>query len=524
MSIWWLVSLSGIAVGGLLVIILVGFAIPLKNSILEQLQGNASKSAAAKKAMKSGYAPDAVPVTSKLGDLPKLEFVEVAGAKIKNSLRWVFTNISRSVTKTVLGFAIALFFIFALGWLQETIRSTQAEIDHLYEVTVVHVDVAPIQSPRGGGLSTTFTRQGIINIERSPFPEQIITEAAHNWAAIVPANADGSAPDNWYEIVGFNPEAQRHVNIANDAFDTLLGISSLEAFIADHYVQLVGDGGTDFILRIEIDFAPGFTVADFDYVFDSTIPYPIPVIIPQSIANYFGLAAGDYAFMANAILNPFFHNFYVHPIFIAGVHNEYIHRFGLSQAVLIPITALESLNGWLTLYNHLALTIDTAYNREMATVRAEITDIMMRGTGFAGRDNPHVFFQDEELRVVVSAMAQVLILLEMMYPIAIALAVIIGLAISMLTMLQMAKSAAIMRVLGTTRTRAITILCAEQFAVCLVGLIVGLAVLIGIGLGFGPLELAILAVLYLIGAVAGSIAGAVVIAGKAPLDLLQVRE
>jgi len=111
-----------------------------------------------------------------------------------------------------------------------------------------------------------------------------------------------------------------------------------------------------------------------------------------------------------------------------------------------------------------------------------------------------------------------------MYPIAIILAVAIGAAMSMLLMTQMAKNAAIMRVLGTSRFRTIKILCAEQLIVCFVGLVVGTAALVFFSLGFGPAQLVLLAMFYFGGAAVGSVVGAIMIAGRAPLDLLQVRE
>ena len=126
--------------------------------------------------------------------------------------------------------------------------------------------------------------------------------------------------------------------------------------------------------------------------------------------------------------------------------------------------------------------------------------------------------------MVVIPMEQNLSLLKLLYPIAIALSAIIGFGLSLLLMLQGAKVAAIMRVLGTTRAKSRATLCTEQAVVCLFGLVLGLAVLAAMGWGFGFVSSLGLAAVYLAGAATGSVAGAVVVTNRPPLELLQVKE
>ena len=210
---------------------------------------------------------------------------------------------------------------------------------------------------------------------------------------------------------------------------------------------------------------------------------------------------------------------------VVGIHNEHILREPMEEATIIPLTAFESILGRLTVYNSLDFTIKTQYNREITSTHNTLEDIITspRAVGLQ-----HIFldmlFMDEELRTVVGAMGQVLLLLELMYPMAVALAMIIGAGLSMLLMLQTAKNAAIMRVLGSTGQKTRIILCIEQLVVVLGGLILGLAVMIGFSWGFGPVELLVIAGIYLGGAVIGSVAGAVAVTAKPPLRLLQVRE
>ena len=130
---------------------------------------------------------------------------------------------------------------------------------------------------------------------------------------------------------------------------------------------------------------------------------------------------------------------------------------------------------------------------------------------------------DVELRSTVASLEENLHLLQMLYPVAIGLSVGIGAGMALLIMMQSAKIAAIMRVLGLGRRRTRITLCAEHIAVATFGVLVGLGALplFGIGLNF---EMPLFSALYMVGVVCGSIAGAIIITRKAPLELLQVRE
>jgi len=166
--------------------------------------------------------------------------------------------------------------------------------------------------------------------------------------------------------------------------------------------------------------------------------------------------------------------------------------------------------------------IDPLYNREMDQVRSEIEEIAEHIN--AGDVPLRLVLDDEELRMVVIPMEQNLSLLRLLYPVAIALSAIIGLGLSMLLMQQNAKVAAIMRVLGTTITKARTTLCSEQLVVTLVGIAIGMTILALLGWGFGFASSLFLAAVYLVGTAIGTVIGATVITNRPPLNLLQVKE
>jgi len=188
----------------------------------------------------------------------------------------------------------------------------------------------------------------------------------------------------------------------------------------------------------------------------------------------------------------------------------------------MPVEALEYIVGDELRYISIRFEIDPVYNREMTRIQDEITEIAEH-IG-AGDVDLGLFLDDEELRLVVIPMEQNLLLLRLLYPVAIALSAIIGLGLSVLLMLQNAKIAAIMRVLGTSKRKTRTTLSVEQMMICLFGLALGLILLTVIGWGFGFASSLVLAGIYFAGAAIGTIAGAVIITNKAPLELLQVKE
>ena len=530
MEYTWLFALIGVVVLLLLLIISVGYAVPLRRSILEQLQGSQTRTKPQKHAKVA--ADDGSVQGLVTGDLPDLTYRKVVGGKLSASFHWVKAHITRAAFKTVLGVIIALFFISALGILQETIRSTEENIDELNANTVVRGYIEPLHPQfrwMGGRVVEmgSITRAGAHILQEHPYIDRLSGQGAHLYAFIMADNHDGVAPENWDEYVGFNRGQGRAYHNALGLFETLIGVLDLEQFIDENYVGLVGDIDEGMFGSIHIDFVDGFTYEDFNYEFVRQWAFddgPVPIIIPQVIADARGLSPGDNAFVVYALMNPLFANFRVQEAVVVGVHNEQIHATGHAQSVVIPMGALETMMGWVTFYNAVNFTVPTEYNERIGEVRSELVELVVYGNLAFAHLPLELLFLDEELRIVVGSMTQVLTLLEMLYPIAIVLAVAIGFAMSMMLMMQMAKNAAIMRVLGTSLHKTIAILCAEQLVVTLVGLVIGLGVMIALSVGFGPIELLTLGGLYFAGAVIGSLVGAIIIAAKAPLDLLQVRE
>ena len=448
-------------------------------------------------------------------------------ARMQASARYIFRHVVRSVAKSILAAAVALFFVLALGFLQESINRAGNEIDRLYDTTAVTASMR--SASRGTGLSHPLYSIGNIigsftldNIKAGGFAQEMYLESGHTWGMIVPAAPDGSFPDNWGELVGYDFALAPHQNQAS--LDNLLAFSDMDEFIAEHsgaVMYAVGDNEED----MEIEFGGGFDASSFVYAADG----PIPVILSEQTAATRGLRPGDMAYIhyfkprldasSGIISGPWFRA----PAIITGTHNGNTRQVQLHSASLVPVAALEELLGNEIGYITLRFTVDPAHNRDMISIREQLRWIV--GNVKAGRGVTMDFdLHDEELRTVVGSMERNLSLLRLLYPVAIGLSVVIGLGLSMLLILQNAKNAAIMRVLGSTRKRALTVLWTEPLIVVLIGLIAGLIALLLIGWRVSASASVFLAGLYLVGALIGSATGALLVTNRSPLELLQVKE
>ena len=118
-------------------------------------------------------------------------------------------------------------------------------------------------------------------------------------------------------------------------------------------------------------------------------------------------------------------------------------------------------------------------------------------------------------------------LLESLFPIAVAAAVLIGLSGPLLVILQSAQEAAFLRILGVTKKRARCMLAVEQVVLCIAGIILvagGLALYDPGRFARGLETFALCFGLYLLGCVCGAVAASIQVTRYRLLELLQVRE
>ncbi|MCL2126147.1 MAG: hypothetical protein FWH33_09210 [Oscillospiraceae bacterium] len=118
-------------------------------------------------------------------------------------------------------------------------------------------------------------------------------------------------------------------------------------------------------------------------------------------------------------------------------------------------------------------------------------------------------------------------LLDALFPVIFAAAVILGGVFPGLAVMQLEREAAIMRSLGTTKKRARTMLVTEQAALCLAGLSCAAALLVvinGVLVSLFTMLLGNYAAAHLAACTAGSAICAVIVTRRGILELLQVKE
>ncbi len=122
---------------------------------------------------------------------------------------------------------------------------------------------------------------------------------------------------------------------------------------------------------------------------------------------------------------------------------------------------------------------------------------------------------------------RILNLLESLFPIAVAAAILIGVFGPGLVIIQSAQEAAFLRILGVTKRRARSIMLFEQIGLCIAGimLVAGILALCSPGLFIRSIEtLSFCWILYFLGCVCGALTASIQVTRYKILELLQVKE
>lgn len=117
--------------------------------------------------------------------------------------------------------------------------------------------------------------------------------------------------------------------------------------------------------------------------------------------------------------------------------------------LLMPLSTLNRISNDNTLYRTASFMIDPQYNRTLDSLQERIGRIIQRRA--VGDTELVANYNDQELRQVVEPLESTIQLMETLYPITLALSIVIGLAIPLVFILLLTKEVAILRVLGTTK-------------------------------------------------------------------------
>jgi len=493
LSLSWLAGLCAGVITLLLFSTAVGALVTTRRPVLEHLQGTVERTAGKRKVdavgdisevNNYGLKPASTINTRSIGETP----TPTKSIGLAQVTRYVLRHIRRAPLKSVLTVTVALCFTLSLGWISWSIERNEAELDRLYITTQVEAEIIKSNSSFTGYSGVIWPRT-VDAIISSGFVQSVYLEGSSTVPHVFAVGEGGVRDD---------------ARVASDV--TLLAFDQQDLFFSIK-------GGKD----LSVKYADGWDMSLFAK--DWTEIEEHPVMLPISIMAQLRLQLGDKVLIPNKAIGG------TDSFVIAGYYTGTVDGSKDTEPLLIPTSALKLLEGDRFLYSAAEFVLDPARNRELQEFRTRMETFFARGdVGIVKLD---FLFWDGELTQVVEPLEKNLSLMAVLYPVTVAVSILIAAGLAALLMLQAAKDAAIMRVLGTAKGRARSMLCGEQLALSLLGLLLGLTLLIILrqdasAVINGP-ALAC-AALYLAGAICGAVPSAISVTNRMPLELLQVKE
>ena len=400
---------------------------------------------------------------------------------------YILHHALRSRLKSILTLTVALGFVLAAGWIQQTIARSRIQVDQLYDTTVIEADILRNSTTASTGTGY-ISRATIDRVVNSGFVETSVLEAFSIWTKI-----ENPAADKFYE---------RFLVYAYDRPEAFLaGISNPGALV----------------------FAPGWDMQRFvePRTLEEIQQEGLPALLPPALFELLEVDVGETVQVADRSNRPYTCIIVGQYPSLKGVAIQSTQGDTISSPILIPLSTLEALEGDYTQYTGAHFVLDPKKNRELSQFQTEMEEVMKVYSG-----KFRFMIWDEELRIVVAQLEQNLSLLSVLYPVVLAVSVLIGAGLCFLLLLQVTREAAILRVLGTTKAVVQLALIVEPLILSMIGVIFGLGMYFwwtpsGL-VPVGPLLIS--AGLYLAGVLAGSISGAISVSNKKPIELLQVKE
>jgi ABC-type antimicrobial peptide transport system permease subunit len=416
--------------------------------------------------------------------------------------RYVILHGLRSGLKSSMTLAVALGFLLASAWIRQTMQRSRLQIDHLYDTTVVTADILSDDPTKLTPLGTVSNGTGFI------YQKTIEGVLASGFAISSSLEADVI----WPEIGKLDSSKSSAEYLPVYAYD------SPEAF----YAGLADPGSLSFAAGWDME---RFTISQ---TMEEIQQDGVPTLFPANLLAQLQLEVGEKV----RITDPFVHIF---PCLIVGqysggrsfaVHGGKIPwLYSPSDSILVSLSAMQSIEGSQIKYTVAHFTLDPMKNRELPQFQAEIVKAL-QAPGM-GLGDMRFKIWDEELKIVTGQLDKNLTLLAVLYPVVMAVSVLIGAGLCFLLLLQVTREAAILRVLGVTRRAVRLALIVEPLILSVLGVAIGLGISRLVWMSAGLVSVGTLLVgasLYLAGALAGLVTSAILVTSKKPIELLQVKE
>lgn len=511
----WLAAIFGGIFLLVLLLALGGTAYLSHRPTLELLQGGVQakqkeKKAAAQASLDMGQETAETQVSAAAWTQP-LPAVTMAkrSSGIAHMLRFVGCHVRRSKAKSLLVFLLAALFTVGLAAIRISILNSTAKVDELYQTVNVNLELVKRDSLTDvdGGFISQST---IDRIADTGFISNFYGEAECGVLDIKRREdvrpAAGGAP-----AVSTDSTSQARQR----ALYSLRSFTELDSFLSGNGsgVDILYHTGWDESMFLPQDWGTYEEARDWQSV--------LPVLLPQEIYEGYRITPGERIIMKIERGNGL--------DLIMEVAGTYTGRVsgGSTPVILTPAGVMDVIMKGFPYYSTARFNIDPARNRELNTFRAALDEII--NANRAGLVPLRTLLLDEDLRNAIEPLEDSIRLMEVLYPVALALSLLAAAGVSALLILTEAREAAIMRVLGTTKLRSRIMLVLQIVFVVLAGLLIGLTAALGwsssAGLALAIFDMSALrAVAYLICAVTGSTAGAVTVTNRPPLELLQVKE
>ncbi len=409
----------------------------------------------------------------------------------KSALTHFYTsNILRSPVKSLLTIVVAAALLLALGWFQTLIKANKEEISRLYRSSQVQIDFFLTN----WDLGNMIPYKGIEWVRSTGIMD-------HSYLS---------------SVVTMRSE----LNTDSKHFETLqpykvVALNNLEYGLERSFAYT------------EINFLPGYGPESFsaDWLEADQDIQKIPLVVPEAILTAEGWTLGqELTLEFNELNAPL-------PFIIAGsfelcpiVYSEVMtlgDDTGFFQPMITYLPAIKHYYTFLPNYFEAAFYSAPDKNYQLKAFKNEILELQKETTLFPVK----IQFWDEELLAVVEPMEQNLSLMEKLYPVTLFLAGVIGGVLCLLLILNQAKETALLRMLGVEKRRITRMQVGQIMALSLIGLALGTIALMALrGPAAAGWQLGIAALIYLAGALMGTLAANLQVSGKKPMELLQVKE
>ena len=198
----------------------------------------------------------------------------------------------------------------------------------------------------------------------------------------------------------------------------------------------------------------------------------------------------------------------------------------VSGQILMPTACLAHLTREENLvYSRVEFTIKPEMNHMLEAFK-ETTDEFMKENSESFLLASDVIVRDDELMNVVRPLEKNIAMLEVLYPVLQAVAILASALMCLLFALRSAQETAILRLLGTTRATSAVMIITERVLLSAIGIGAGTLVTLLIlhGDRLSMMSVILNAALCLAACIAASMAGALIVIRKKPMDLLSVKE